>query len=64
MKKIEKLKLTAISKNELEERQMKMLKGGYGDCDNPGCCKEDAACTCGTRTPANSDSSSFWREQY
>ena len=61
MKKIKKLKLTVLSKNELDTRQMKTIKGGYNDnCDDPGCCMGDS-CNCGSISPLNADSSSFWR---
>jgi natural product precursor len=63
MKVIKKLKLTTLSKNELEGKQMKPLTGGYttnDNCDDPGCCMGDS-CNCGSISPLNSDSSSFWR---
>lgn len=52
MKQLKKLKLSELSKKELEKRQMKTLKGG-DYCDN----------LCGTLTPDRTGQSQ-WRGYY
>ena len=46
MKKIKKLKLTALSNSELEKRNMDVLKGGY--IHPGGECRQGLYCNCGT----------------
>lgn len=50
MKKLKKLKLSELSKKELEKRQMKTLKGGDYCSDK-----------CGTLTPPSADATKWWR---
>lgn len=50
MKKIKKLRLSELSKNELETRQMKVLKGG-GYCEDK----------CGTISPSSGSASDWWK---
>ena len=52
MKKIAKIKLTKLSENNLEERQMKELRGG-------GYCSDGLRCNCGQKDPCDCTSSSF-----
>ena len=59
MKKIEKLKLTKLSKNALDNRPMGMLKGGYDSNGSNGC--EGCDCNCNTTDPAHETSSAIWR---
>jgi natural product precursor len=53
MKKIKKLKLSELSKRELEDRDMKALKGG-------NFCQSN----CGTISPTLESSSGFWRQYF
>lgn len=53
MKKIKKLKLNELSKEELNERQMKVLKGG-----------DICHSNCGTISPTLADSSGFWHRYF
>lgn len=53
MKRIKKLKLSELSKNELEKRQMKVLKGG-----------DICHSNCGTISPPLADSSTFWHQYF
>ena len=55
MKTIKKIKLTTLSKNNLEERQMKELKGG-------GYCDDDLRCNCGSNNPCDCDGTKTWKE--
>lgn len=50
MKQLKKLKLSELSKKELEKRQMKTLKGGDYCSDK-----------CGTQTPVSSDAGAQWK---
>lgn len=50
MKQIKKLKLSELSKKELEARQMKVLKGG-DFCDDK----------CGTSSPPHGSASGWWK---
>lgn len=50
MKQLKKLKLSELSKKELEKRQMKTLKGG-DYCEGQ----------CGTVTPPSADATKWWR---
>ena len=50
MKQIKKLKLSELSKNELEKRQMNILKGG-----------DYCSSKCGTLSPPSADASSYWK---
>ena len=58
MKKIEKFKLTTLSKNDLEARQMKELKGG-GYCDDGGG-GIGIRCNCGTISPPDDSATDTW----
>lgn len=53
MKKIKKIKLIELSKEELEEREMKILKGG-DYCDDK----------CGTVSPSHASSSGWWKGHF
>lgn len=53
MKQIKKLKLSELSKNELEARQMKVLKGGDYCSDK-----------CGTISPSSSSAGSWWKSYF
>ena len=59
MKKIEKLKLTKLSKNALDNRPMGMLLGGYNNPDSKGC-GEDVECRCTTSDPYNEANSDLY----
>lgn len=50
MKKIEKLRLTEVSKQELTKRQLKDIKGG-----NPNCTQK-----CGYKTPPYEPTANNW----
>jgi natural product precursor len=56
MKTIKKLKLTTLSKNELENKRMKLLKGGYDWYISCG----DITCNCGTLDPTQISSTQAW----
>ena len=53
MKQIKKLKLSELSKKELKERDMKVLKGG-----------DICHSNCGTVSPTLASSSEFWHEYF
>ena len=61
MKRLEKIKLTSMSKEELETKQLKFLMGGYGtDCR--GNCDSDLYCNCGCVSPPTSSSANVLRD--
>ena len=49
MKKIERLRLSNLSKQKVENREMKQLKGGFGCNDK-----------CGTITPSLAEALNLW----
>lgn len=53
MKQLKKLKLTELSKAELEKRQMKVLKGG-----------DDCSGKCGTSKPPSGSTTQGWHVYY
>ena len=53
MRKIEKLKLSNLSKRELENRELKKLKGG-----------DICSVNCGTVTPTLADSNKQWHSYF
>ena len=61
MKRLEKIKLTSMSKEELETKQMKFLIGGYGTEDCRGTCGDDN-CNCGCVSPPTSSSADVIRD--
>lgn len=58
IKTIKKIKLTTLSKNELEKRRMNLFKGGV----EPGYCDGELRCNCGLNDPADVSSTGNWRK--
>ena len=59
MKKLSKIKLTALSRNEIADREQRLLKGGSGNCGCFATCYEDF-CFCKDANDLNQQNSTMY----
>ena len=59
MKKLSKIKLTALSRNEIADREQRLLKGGSGNCGCFATCNEDF-CFCKDANDLNQQNSTMY----
>ena len=59
MKKLSKIKLTTLSRNEIADREQRLLKGGSGNCGCFATCYEDF-CFCKDANDLNQQNSTMY----